>query len=472
MARVHVEDGPAADDLDDGEALVDDGPPPDDAAAPGESWLRLAAAIAVTVVFVFWMFDRAPVSHAGGDSLWIVHSSASLITDGDFDLSEYSELIDAYPVQPPPHLLEIGSDRVDFFPWGASVVAAPFVAGHAVVTNTTGGDFAAELETTLPLFDIENQIAAAIAAVTTGLLMWVLHRRLRSVAWAGGLALTFALGTGVMSTTSRNLWVQGPALLVTVGVLALAQALTERRGPIARVDAVLVAAAALLVVLGYSTRPPLALLGIVMLWLAWDRGRWRLAVAYAAASAGGLVAVVSVNIATYGDWIAPYSRDRLELGRSFPEAFAANLVSPGRGLFVWTPLLLLGVAWCVVRWRDASLFERLLVGWVGLHLVAVSAFPHWWAGATVGPRFMLDVVPALFVLLTTPVMALRATPASGRRSALLAALAVATLWGGFVNVRAGYRMSVMLWNWPSEAHVSIEVDPGRVWDWSDPQFLR
>jgi len=85
---------------------------------------------------------------------------------------------------------------------------------------------------------------------------------------------------------------------------------------------------------------------------------------------------------------------------------------------------------------------------------------------------MLDVVPALFILLTVPLMSLRAAPSSTARSAMIAGLAVAVLWGGFVNVRAGHRLSVMLWNWPSPTNVSIEVDPGRVWDWSDPQFLR
>ena len=470
MAGLNVEEGPAADDLDDDSPVGDDDSVID-APTTDRSWIRVAAAIAVTIVFVFWMFDRAPVSHAGGDSLWIVHTSASLITDGDFDLSEYSDLIDRYPSQPPPHLLEIGSTRVDFFPWGAAVVSAPFVAGHAVVTDVTGGDFAAEIDSTLPLFEIEHRVASAIAAATTGLLMGVLYVRMRSLAWAAALALTFALGTSVMSTTSRSLWIQGPALLITVAVLALGQCLSVRRGPLGH-DWALVTAAALLVVLGYATRPPLALLGVVMLWLAWDRGRWRLAGTYIGASLAGLVVVAVVNVLTYDDWIAPYSRDRLEIGRSFPEAFAANLFSPARGLFIWTPVLLAGLFWCVVRWRDSALFERLLVGLVALHLVAISAFPHWWAGATVGPRFMLDVVPALFILLTVPLMSLRAAPSSTARSAMIAGLAVAVLWGGFVNVRAGHRLSVMLWNWPSPTNVSIEVDPGRVWDWSDPQFLR
>lgn len=63
--------------------------------------VRVAGTLAAVMLCAFWMFDRAPVSHAGGDSLWVVHTSASIVSDRDLDLSGYSPLIDEYLTQPP-----------------------------------------------------------------------------------------------------------------------------------------------------------------------------------------------------------------------------------------------------------------------------------------------------------------------------------------------------------------------------------
>ena len=437
--------------------------------------VRIVGVLAAVVLCAFWMFDRAPVSHAGGDSLWVLHTSASMVSDRDLDLSEYSPLIDGYVTQPPPHLMEVNGRRFDYFPWGGSLVAVPFVSVAAAATNITGGDVRSTLRTTLPIVTLERQVASLIGAVTVGMMYLLVFLRLRSVRWAVGLALLFAFGTGVMSTTTRNMWTQGPALLVASLVLVVAQLLASRRGAISPLDRCLAAAAGLLVVLAYATRPSTALLVPLMAVVAWQRGAARLVGVFLGSTALAFVGFVIVNLRTYGEWLPPYYRDRLAFSSSFGQALLANLVSPGRGLLIWSPFLLIGVVWCIYRWRDSTLLERLVVAWSFGHLLVISAFPHWWGGASVGPRLMLDVVPGLVLLLTAPIAVMRSQAPTFSLSAArgsLVVLLVLGLWAGFVNTRAAYRMSVMLWNWPSERGPSIEEDPDRVWDWSDPQFLR
>jgi membrane protein YdbS with pleckstrin-like domain len=83
---------------------------------------------------------------------------------------------------------------------------------------------------------------------------------------------------------------------------------------------------------------------------------------------------------------------------------------------------------------------------------------------------MLDIVPFL-VLLAAPVIAFVPFPVGdGRRWSIGSVAVVAVLvWSLFVSATGGVLYASACWN---TTPVSVDVDPGRVWDWSDPQFLR
>ncbi|HWX23955.1 MAG TPA: hypothetical protein VN083_02895, partial [Vicinamibacteria bacterium] len=76
------------------------------------------------------------------------------------------------------------------------------------------------------------------------------------------------------------------------------------------------------------------------------------------------------------------------------------LVSPGKGLFVFTPLALVAVAGLV---RAFLRGERLLAGTLGAaslaHLLLIGRWSEWHGGESFGPRMMTDVLPLLFFFL-------------------------------------------------------------------------
>lgn len=80
--------------------------------------------------------------------------------------------------------MDVNGRRLDYFPWGGSLVAVPFVSVAAVATDVVGGDFRSTLRTTLPLFALERQVASLIGAVTVGVIFLLVFVRLRSVRWA------------------------------------------------------------------------------------------------------------------------------------------------------------------------------------------------------------------------------------------------------------------------------------------------
>ncbi len=438
--------------------------------SPG-AWSIAATALLLAVVS-FVVFFQAPVSHAGGDSIWVLHTSASLITNQTLDLQQFRELIGSYSSQPPA-LIESDGRLLNYFPWGASVVALPFLAVIWTASKMTGEGLGEQFITTLPLFGLESLVASMIGAATVGLFFILLHLCTRTILTPVALSLVFAFGTGLMSTTTRNMWIQGPAILLVVICLIILVSLEQREGlSFVPRDYLFAIGLGLTIALAYATRPTLALLGLISLVVTWRRGRIRLVAPFVFSVVVGLLAVTAVNLFYFGAIRPPYFDSRLQLSGSFWNAAAANLVSPGRGLLVWTPIVGFGLAMTLMRWRETSTLLRLLFIWVVVHLFVISSFPHWWAGATVGPRLMLDVMPALFLLLL-PVFAFVESSVWLRPKRLLSiCLLVCAVWGVAVNVRAAQRMSVVLWNWPTPGIPSIEEDPSRVWDWRDPQFLR
>jgi hypothetical protein len=73
-------------------------------------------------------------------------------------------------------------------------------------------------------------------------------------------------------------------------------------------------------------------------------------------------------------------------------------VHPYRGLFFWTPLLLLAVVGCVLATRQYG--KRCMVGWLGVYtgvayLLFNAGYYMWWGGWSMGPRFLIPMIPVV-----------------------------------------------------------------------------
>src|SRR5262249_16415322 len=81
----------------------------------------------------------------------------------------------------------------------------------------------------------------------------------------------------------------------------------------------------------------------------------------------------------------------------FAEGFLGNVISPWRGMLVFSPVLIFAVSGFVLALRDPA--QRALHVTYSLivmfHLITVGAASMWWAGHSFGPRFTTDIVPFL-----------------------------------------------------------------------------
>jgi hypothetical protein len=455
-----------------------DGPDPTDHPAR-RTLATLRRQLLVGFALVALIYAVSPNSD-GGDGYLAVPAAHSLYHDGDLDLSEFGDApwFGAHYAQ-----VEVNGRTVDYFPWSSAVAAVPVVAAweglsRIGLTDDPAAMIRADAFTRLRI--VSASVVSALAATLLGLLALRLvelagaRRRITS-SWMAidgrwtvtSWILVIGLGTSLWSTASRSMWQHGPS--VALGAAAMLMLVAALGSP--RRAAWYAASAGALVSLSYWARPTNLVLTLVLVGVLLVR-RPRLAVPAVAAVVATHAAVVVANLILLGAALPPYfTASRVGWHPDLPEALAANVVSPARGLLVFSPFLLGAAALLLpnrrtILGRDLGTYALAAgVGTVG-YLVVVSAFGEkWWAGHSFGPRFMTETLVLLAPLAVLGIFGPRAgTGGPGRAVRALAVVAIA--WSVVVHMTGAQVSGTRCWNTEPR---DIDVAPERIWDVRDPQ---
>lgn len=426
--------------------------------------------IFAAMLLVFWL---SPV-HQVSDSKYSMLVSQCLIYHGSFKLDHY-KVPQLEPFQREDYLmdgdiyqLEIARNHVYyFFPPGSAVLSLPYVAlANACGLNASFPDGTYNHQGEI---DIETGLAAILMAALAAIFFYT-SRLLLPLKWSIIVALGGALGTQVWSTASRAVWSHtwGILLLGIVLYLLLAQE-TGRH----RLRPVLVAT---LLAWMYFVRPSnsIFIFAVSVYLLLYYR---QLMVPYIITGALWLAGFVLYSWHNFGHLLPSYYRANRLRFDAFLVAFPGNLISPARGLLVYVPVLLF-IAFLLARyWRErpSTRLVWLALISVSASLIVISGFPHWWGGASFGPRLSTDVVPwfVLLGILAVKAMLKRKENRPGKAAptrwpmqhaagALLLALSI------FINGRGA--LSIDTWKWNEEPKDIVLVQK-KLWDWRQPQFL-
>jgi hypothetical protein len=251
---------------------------------------------------------------------------------------------------------------------------------------------------------LEKVAASAIAAAAVGWMFLLLRRRLERRD-AILLTLVFAFATGTWSTSSQALWQHGPAELFVVGTLwFLTGDLTRGNLLAAGAFAGLMAA----------NRPPDLLLAAAFGMYALLRVRFR-AGWFAAGAAGPVLLAVGYNLILFhhlaGGYANHLSPDKAFFSYPILTGMAGLLVSPGRGLLVYSPFFLFLPFLFRRTLADPGTRSLTLCLTAGVLLqLALYGTTDWRAGFSYGCRFLTDALPILIWMLA-PILASLGRPA-------------------------------------------------------------
>ncbi len=277
------------------------------------------------------------------------------------------------------------------------------------------------------------RLAASLLAAASVAFVYLVARHWCERRYALLVAMAYAVGTSVWSATSQTLW-QHPTstFFLTLGTYFLVRAREE-------VPAAAAAGAAFSAAV--ACRPTsLAFAVAAAVFLLSNR---RAFAAYLGASLPIAIGVAAFNTYFLGSpfkvgQVAAIGAIADDAWRtSFWEGLGGILVSPSRGLFVFSPFLVIGVAGATVAWRrDEYAPLRPLTIAVPIVLMAHAKWAAWWGGYSYGYRIIVDLAPVLAVLMVPAIRAVLATrprrfvfAASLAWSVLLQALGVASEGG-------------------------------------------
>lgn len=319
--------------------------------------------------------------------------------------------------------------------------------------------------------------ASALTALAVALLYLAARRRvtrMRAVLIAAGLGL----GTGLWPLVSRTLWAHETA------ILGLAIAVAAFCAADDRMDLGAASCAAFGLALAGLARPQLAPMIAVMLAGIWVRAPRRAAVVALSIVGGSAAAMMLLNWHWFG---APFGAQTVLLAKSSSqhntrgwttfslEGLAGLLISPNRGLLVFSPIVAVALAgftdaartrWTSpLRWCAAAAVAQFLL---------YGTYAVWWGGHTYGPRYLLDVLPVLVPLaaaaLSRPTFAPRASGGGSGFGRVRAVLCVAALaWSIGLSATGAFCYPSEQWN---TTPIDVDREHSRLWSWTDAQFVR
>ena len=302
-----------------------------------------------------------------------------------------------------------------------------------------------------------EKLAASFVAALSAALLFLLLRRRAGLGVALVLTIAYAFGTTTWGVSSQALWQHGIAeLLVIATMLLLTGECTTPR----------VIAAGLLLGLIAANRPPDAVLAAALglFALVWGE-RHRLALL--AASAAPIVLLLLYNFRAAGNILGGYGV--IGKARFFEHPLlpgvAGLLVSPTRGLLLFSPFLLFLVAarryW--PQRRDERLLTVMIVGGVVVQIL-LYAKTDWRSGLSWGARYMTDLLPLLIWMLAPIVVALRGAARAGFVALVGIAVALEAI-GAFA-----YMPSLDLPIYAADANVVTHV-MAPAWRWRNAPYV-
>lgn len=404
------------------------------------------------------------------DSKWTVFIAMSLIKEGDIDLDEYEDIANNHYA-----IYRMDGHYYSVYPIGVPLMSVPFVyvidKSRTILFSlfpsyekrvrkreqkTTG-----ELEVTDFYRDVELFIASILIAITS-VLMYLTGRCFLNKKYSFLSALIFAFCTSAWSTGSRALWQHGPTMLMLSITLYILLRAKEKPS--------LIQFASIPLMFSCVIRPTNILSLVFIAIYVFFQYRhyilkfflWSLPIA---------IPFFFFNVSLYHTLLPGYYLpNRIGGSSRFFEALVGNLISPARGLFVFSPVLLLSLWGIVVKIRRRQ-FEKLdftLLGIIILHWIVISSHPNWWGGWSIGPRYFSEMTP-YFIYFLLPVLATIPGLKGFKKVCMVSFLCILMFLSGFIHYKSSRHVAVWHWN---KKPVNIDDNPERLWDWKDLQFLR
>lgn len=406
------------------------------------------------------------------DSRWTIHTAYSMIYEQNLDLDEYSNVIQ----KDGNYGIWKGSEHVyNYFPIGVSIIALPFVfAGEYIfeLALLINPDLKANLQqkgftlinVTNYYYIVEYFIASVIVALCA-CLMFFIARRYINLGQALLLTFVFAFCTSLWSVAGRALWMHGPLILALLYAIYL---LIKEELKISNIISL-----GLILAFTFIIRPTglIFFAGILFYLFTFNK---KLALTYLISGFVIFLGFFLLNYSIYGTILSPYYQYYFNLlyGSGFPnigEALLGNLLSPGKGLVIFTPIILFSIYgfYLKIKVKEFSKFDLSLTLIFMVYFVAISLVKKWWDNWSYGPGYISDVLPVLMYFM---IFFFKYFSILKYKRAVSFVFVLLTLISLYIHTKGA--LSYKVWAKWNEKLNNTDSYSEKMWEWKQPPFLR
>jgi hypothetical protein len=344
------------------------------------------------------------------------------------------------------------------YPIGGALLVSPLYFPLAFLGRLRDWD----PESLVMLARIAGKFAAAAIAALSAVVLLLLLKRITTAPWAWCLTLVYAFGTETWSVSSQALWQHGPGELAIIGGFYFLQYWSEdrrRNGALWLCGAC--AAAALII---RPTNVVLLPALLAALWLA--KATLMQHLRFWIPTLLGALVIGSYNFYVFQRISGGY--DLASFDGSIPSGLAGLLLSPGRGLLIYSPIPLFAVFAFLTpagaRSRNPLLVTAVV--FVILDTIVMARWRVWWGGYCWGPRLLTELVPPLIVMMALGVSAMNH---SGLGAWPRRAFAVLALYSILIQGVGVFFYPKGHWDGTPQ---SVDRASARLWDWRDNPIAR
>ncbi len=433
---------------------------PREDAVGARAMVLLQAAIWVSM---FAIYFASPVLQMN-DSQYSMLTAESIIRNQTPDLSSYT--ITNYDADLPfntiagrhAYQLQRTNGRLLYgFGHGTSMLSIPFVATmdlFGVSPATADGQYNLAGEV------IVEKLLAALLMASLAVVFFRAGTLMLDWYWSAIIAIGAGLGTSMWSTASRGMWAHTWEMMLGGVVVYLLLAGVAQRTSIGPV------LLATLLSWMFFVRPvgaiPALAIGVYILIC-----RPRELPAYLITGGLWLAAFVTYSMRIFGTMVPFYylSNDPHSMGIHFMQGLYGILLSPSRGIFIYSPVLAVVLYLIARNWRSISdralaILALSIIAAIG---IAIAAHPEWWGGNSYGPRLMSDAIPWFVMLAILAIAATSEALRNARNRTMVIGAALLAL-SVVINAHGALSMETLRWN-------EKRPLPGVMLDWTQPQFL-
>jgi len=312
-----------------------------------------------------------------------------------------------------------------------------------------------------------EKLSASLIASLSAFFIYLFMRELTSRKIAIVTTLIYAFATTTWMISSQGLWQHGLAELF-LSVMIYLVLLDERK-----ITTNNVIYLGILTGLYIFNRPSDVFL-LIPIFIHIIQSGIRNAIQYLFSTIALGLPFLAYNVHYFGNIIGGYMKDAssFDFSHTILFNFMGLLISPNRGLLIYTPIVVLSFFGVLQTKYMATTRVNRFVFISGicilLQILFYSVFSIWWAGWSYGPRFLTDSLPFMALSLGVFLHNIYSYPVVGSKRTLgTLVIAVLLIWSVSVQVIGAFNFS---YQW--DADPSPGKDPDRYWNFTDTQIAR